>query len=550
MNKNTKTIIIAVAVIAVLAVAAFLIFGQAKTGTLTINSAVTDNGAPVPDTFQVSVKNSAGKSAKEDGSLVESADPVYVNIPKAGSVQIKNLPFDTYAVTVYGEGAAIEGYDLTIDEKFAANVLDKDHKDITATLTYIYKPVYQETAGEIITAFDKLGQIEGTMDAELGLSLEADALTEIMTMTGGSAGGMEQILKPIASVISNLKIRALTDKEGIQLNLKLKDTDLAAVGVKAAEDGKLAIVSDLLPGYVLKADLPKAGVPNVGAIKLTAEEQKAIFEAIKAKADKFEEDIKAKAGEAEKGSWFFDDATFTEKKPINITTKEATIMTLNFLKDLFTDPSMKKITDAMGEKFDVSKIDSAIADVEKKEDKDFPVLTWNNYTNSSKNEYHEVSLTKEAKKVDFAASLIGKTLKVHANIDANGKAAIEGVVDAESLDANVTADITTDKLAAKIVADLIGQKDGSFDGNFTVSMNDKKVLGFSLTAKGTSEKMSVSFDETDKKVVALEEMGSSEDGKALSNALTVSLPGILQKAMQAMPDEVNTLTMLFGGGLQ
>ena len=409
-----------------------------------------------------------------------------------------------------------------------------------------------ETATDILAEFESIGQIQGTADTEVSLSLDADAIGEIAAMAGGNTNGMEQVLKPIASIISNLNARIPADSaQGLtQVDLKLKDTSLATFSGKTQEDGTVDLVTDLLDKYILKVDLAKLGAPETGSIKLTGEEQKAVIEAVKARTARFEEDIKAKMGEAENGTWEFDGAAFTEKKPVNTTTKEVTGMILNLVRDLYSDPAMKKVTDAMGDKFDIAKLDEAIAENEKKEDKDFPALTWVKYANAAGNEYNDISLAQDNKTVTAAFSLIGKKIAVHAVIDANGKGTVEGLIDAEALTANITADINASNIAAQVAINVACQKDGSYTAAVGLSMNDKQILGVNISAKASSETLDVSFDETDRKVVPVEALtdGSSAEGKELANSLTLALPAILQKAMQAMPDEVNALMVLFSGG--
>ena len=144
----------------------------------------------------------------------------------------------------------------------------------------------------------------------------------------------------------------------------------------------------------------------------------------------------------------------------------------------------------------------------------------------------------------------GKKLAVHADIDSNGKGKIEGLVDAEKLTVSLTADIDANGTAMNIAFELAAQEDGSCNGTMALSMSGKQLLGMTFTGKPTDEKLTVSFDEEGKKVVPIEALSdsSSAEGQQLMSALTMSLPGVLQKAMQAMPDEVSALMVLFGGG--
>ncbi len=400
-------------------------------------------------------------------------------------------------------------------------------------------------------------EAQGTYELDLSLTVDADAIGQVAAMTGGNTNGMDQIFKPITAIISNLKLRTLLDPQKLaQVDLILKDTVLATIGGKLNEDNTATIVSDLLPNYAIKADLSKLNTASVPPIKLDEEEQKAVAEALTAKVDKYKEDLRAKMGDVENGSWEFDGATFTEKRPVNITIKEFTIMSLNLIKDIFTDPAMKKITDAASEKFDISKIDEAIADLEKKDDAEFPALTWYNYTNAEGNKYNEIAMEKAAEptseKVNIAYSVIGRKIAVHADIDANGKGTIEGLIDIDNLTFSVTADVNANNIAAKIVAELVAQKDGSFTGTVSLSMNDSQILGVNLTGKPSTEQLSIVTEGEGIKEVPVEALsdGSSEEGKQLATTLQLALPGILQKAMQTMPDEINTLLSLFSGNAQ
>ena len=85
-----------------------------------------------------------------------------------------------------------------------------------------------------------------------------------------------------------------------------------------------------------------------------------------------------------------------------------------------------------------------------------------------------------------------------------------------------------------------------------MSMNDKQVLGVSLSGKSASETLNIVTDGEGIKVVPVEALsdGSSEEGKQLMSSLQLALPGILQKAMQAMPDEINALVSLFSSNMQ
>ena len=409
-----------------------------------------------------------------------------------------------------------------------------------------------ETAPDIITAFENTGKVSGTLETEVTLSVDESALNEIMAATGGSMNGMEQIIPPIISLINNLKLRVLAAEGEAQMELILKDTGLLTIGTKKADDGTMMMVTDLLPNYILKGDLAKAGASGMASVKLTEEEQKAITEAGKAKMNQVIEDIKAKQGEAETGSWDFDGVTFTEKKPVNITTKEVTVMTLKAVKELFEDPAVKKLTDAMGDQFDTKKLDESIAEAEKKDDSEYPTMTWYLYTNAEGNEYHDIVMEKNGEQITMAFSLIGKKLAVHGNIAANGNGKIEGLVDAENKTISITADIENNGTPANVAFDLAAQDDGSFAGVIAMSMTGKKLLSINISGKATSEQLAVSFDEEGKKVVPLEALsdGSSAEGQELMSALQTALPGILQKAMKAMPEEISTLMMLFTGGMQ
>lgn len=397
---------------------------------------------------------------------------------------------------------------------------------------------------------------EKVYELALSLNVDADAIGQVVTMTGGNPNGMDQIMKPITAIISNLKLRALLDSRKIaQVDMILKDTVLATVGAKVDEDNTATIVTDLLPNYAIKADLSKLNQANVGTIKLDEEEQKAIAAAIAAKVVKYRADLSAKMGDAENGSWEFDGATFSEKRPVNITVKEYSLMSLNLVKDLLADPAMKKITDAVAEKVDISKIDEAIANVEKKDDADFPSLTWYSYTNAEGSQYNELALEKAeptSQKVNCSYSLIGRKFALHADIDANGKGTIEGLIDIDNLTFSVIADVNANNIVAKIVAELVAQKEGSFTGTVSMSMNGNQVLGVSLTGKPSDEQLTIALDGESMKVVPVEALsdGSSEESKQLTTSLQLSLPGILQKAMQAMPEEISTLFALFGGGMQ
>ena len=409
-----------------------------------------------------------------------------------------------------------------------------------------------EPATDILFAYENAGKVSGVLETEVTLSVDENAIIEFAAASSGNTNGMEQIIKPIASIISNLKFRGLTDGKDMQVELILKDTGLATIGCRKADDGTMLMVTDLLPEHIIKADPTKNSASGIAAIKLTEEEQKAISEAGKAKLNQFIESIKAKEGEAETGSWTFDGATFTEKKPVNMTAKEMSVLFLKTVKELIEDPAVKKIADAMGDQADTSKLDKAIADAEAKDDSEYPVMTWYVYTNAEGNEYHDIIMDKNGEKVTMAYSLIGKKLAAHANIAANGNGKIEGLMDAENKTISVTADIESNGTPANVSFELAVQDDGAYTGTAAVVMAGKKLLGMNFTAKASSEKLAVSFDEEGKKVVPLEALsdGSSAEGQELMSALQTALPGILQKAMKAMPEEISTLMMLFTGGMQ
>ena len=406
-----------------------------------------------------------------------------------------------------------------------------------------------ETAPDILSAFENTGKVNGTLETEVTLSVNEDAFTMIAAGSSGNAEQVAQIVKPIVAIINNLKFKVLTDNGNMQLDLLLKDTALASFASKKGEDGTMAIVTDLLPDYIIKADMAKAGVAGTAGVQLTEDEQKAIAEAGKARLNQYLEDIKAKLGEKETGSWVFDGVTFTERQPLNMTAKEVSVMTLKAFKDLVEDPAMKKVTDALGDKFDASKLDEAIANAEQKEDSEYPAMTWYSYTNAEGNECYEVTMEKDSEKTAMIFTVIGKKVAMHADIDAKNKGKIEGLVDAENLTVSINADVDANGTPANIAFELAAHEDGSFTGTIALSMNGMKMFALDMNAKASSEQITASFDEEGKKVVPLEALSdnSSAESKEVMNALMTTLPGLLQKAMKVMPDEVNVLITLLSG---
>lgn len=411
----------------------------------------------------------------------------------------------------------------------------------------------QETVTGIMAAFEDVGRIQGNAAADVQLTVNADAIAGVSALTGGSSSmaGMTEIMEPVTAILSNVSFHALTEAENgiVEIALKLKDTDMASVGVKLGEK-EAQIVSDLIPGYIITADPAQAGVNATGILSLTEEEKKAFSDAAEAKFKAFEETVRGKLGEAEKGSWTFEEIEFTEKQPLEMTAKEIAALCLQTVKDLLEDPASAKVAEAFGSQLNAAKIDEAMAELEKRDEKDIPEMTYFLYSNKKGNEYHDIAMASEKSKVNAGVLIIDKKLSVKAEIfPETGHGVINASMDAETLTSNVTADVdTADGKVMRVAFDMKGEKDGAYAGTMAMSMEGNDILTLNLTGKPTDEKPVLSYETEGKKVVSTEALNDgSEEGRELASQLTIALPSILTKANEVMPDEVGKLMTLFGG---
>ena len=175
-----------------------------------------------------------------------------------------------------------------------------------------------------------------------------------------------ELVHYVRDLINNLTFGVIFDDQAAYIEAALNSKVIATVQAAPTEDGGYIAISDLFPSYAISVSpelIQAISSFDVEALKAQAE---AVANAVLPHVQEYITAVLDKHGEAEVGEYAIDDQTFTVKVPINITSKEFALLTVNMVKAIVAEPALADMI-AMIPDFDAAKIDELAAEIEKQE---------------------------------------------------------------------------------------------------------------------------------------------------------------------------------------
>ncbi len=379
-----------------------------------------------------------------------------------------------------------------------------------------------------------------------GLTFEARITVnpETVLQLAGAFGateveGMEEVIGKAINILNNASVRAAVDGTAAQGELLLKDQSLAMIAGKFSEDG-VVVVSDVLPSYVLtlSGNTIKEMMGKVTEA-MNGLQSGELAEAIAKYITPLTDGLEEKIGEPETVSYTFEGTEFTVKMPINLTAKEIMDKMTEAMKGLLSEKSVKDIF----AKFDIGEkeIEDIIADMQEVPEDQLPEMAMAVYTNEAGDMLGELAMTQDGQEMLMQGGSIGGKIAVRAtapqmtmSLDADpaaGVVNVKTVVDAEGM-----------KIASD---DSVMVADNMLTGTSTLSVNDAQLLtvDYTMIPEGT---VTADFSMEGKTELKMESLMQDGDKamETLQQAVMPGLMGLLTKAMQIMPDEINEIMQM------
>ena len=404
-------------------------------------------------------------------------------------------------------------------------------------------------------------QLRGT--ADLALNINPDFLTMLLAGQLGGSGSAEQlttVLGAVGKLINNLSLRFSLDGTIMKAEALLKDASLADISVGAA-DGNATVTTSLIPDKMLSVSMEeiqqKLGGAGVEAAASSESRQK-LLESLPAALTgviphltTLFATVTSRLGEAETGAWTLEETEFQVRQPLNMTFKELAAEVMKTVKSIQDEESVQQLIQALGNTVPIPavNVDEALENFAAKSDDEMPKLETYFYSNQSQNFMLDANATQD-----------DQALTLRFGSAANGFVLVGGIpnqldVSVRGKDAGLTANVKITQGQQIIEIEFVEEKDGEsgFTSMLTAKMGGMEIVSLLLSAK-QDPSLDLSMDTEGKTALSFSDLtnpGSEAGSKAaaeLQTAGQTALIQILMKVQQAMPDEYEALTQLFGMG--
>lgn len=418
------------------------------------------------------------------------------------------------------------------------------------------------------------------VNANVTVQVNGDSLSTLLMMTGtemdeNSTAAMSSLL----AMLNALSVNVAATEEGMQAELRLKDTAVGTVNLGSDEKGNLVMVSDLFPTYAITmapetlnqllsldtADQP--ALANMDDVAAALQQQIAAVT----------EGMQEKTGQPVPGEYTIEGTAFNVMVPMELTMGDVMQMGVSVAKGMLANESVLAFLgelDMPMDEFSPEALDEALADMS--EEEAAAPVSMNLYYqmdaegNATDNRYITYETTIDGENVSVAFGYVDGKVYVHALMsedvyeteDALRQAAQMGTADTGTIDmvagtdadGNValTFEMLVEGVYMAVKAD--GQPtDAGFRGKAEFYLLDAEnallTIHVELT-QGVGE-LTNTVSAEGKTVLALEEL-MAMDEDALDAALeglgedveNFGLFTLLGNAANAMPDEMNALMAL------
>ena len=382
--------------------------------------------------------------------------------------------------------------------------------------------------------------------AEIGVDLEGDPAA--LAIGGQSADSSAAIM----DLIGSIAIRFAATADVGQLQIKLKDEPFAALTVQRQEDG-WAAVSDLFPTTLLtvKNDTlasytAQSSPVTVNGSPAASMDFAAVIEAAKGPFEQLLEQLRAKLGEPETGSFTVGGVEYTQKAVYGLTTKEALEMVMATVKTILSNETISGIISTFVPDFSADSVDQAMADIMAADEADQPVLSAAEYRNGADVSAQEIILAKDGQSIEFLWAENGKIIT--ALLSALDQ--LEGSMIYDKEDRNMKLDLVlaspTGVMQVMCEVD-IDDDDIDVDLDLTMPSGDTSLtIGLDIDIDWEAPVFTAAEGLTE---VALESVLNDPEGaETFNNQITQAMMALLLKVASSYPDIMMMMVPSSGQG--
>ena len=405
----------------------------------------------------------------------------------------------------------------------------------------------------LITAFvmmlTGLGVVTSTQEApvveEMAVTLDAEAvgaLIDAVVPADAHVFFLEETeqIKAAAELAANLlngaKARVITDRGYAEASLTLNDTLLAFAAGRSDETG-LAVATSLLPDTAvtvspetaqqlilqfLQQMAQQSSEGNPLAILQSVDSAK-LLAAAEEVYDQAEEELSAKIGKSETGSFTVDGLTFKKKTTVDLTEQDAKLIALKAVKSLAENEAVKPLLSRIpyGGML-MGKLDQAIEETGKETPRKLDIVL---YENTDKNDsyLHIADAAEEGTEYDGPCIGLGQ---------AGGQFVV--YADSGKREPKIHAELTAGENLLTLKADIAVSEgktlsltmEGDLEHSQAVLAFDGREMARIAEAKATAEKVERRTDGT-KNVIRLEELMAEDNSQALQTLKGRLLSGVM-----------------------
>lgn len=381
--------------------------------------------------------------------------------------------------------------------------------------------------------------------AEIGVDLEGDPAA--LAIGGQSADSSAAIM----DLISSIGIRFAATADVGQLQIELKDEPFAALTVQRQADG-WAAVSDLFPGVLLtvKNDTLASFAAQSSPVTVNGSPASidfaAIFEAAKGPFEQLLEQLRAKLGEPETGSFTVGGVEYTQKAVYGLTTKEALEMVMATVKTILSNETISGVIPTFVPDFSADSVDQAMADIMAADEADQPVLSAAEYRNGADVSAQEIILAKDGQSIEFLWAENGKIIT--ALLSALDQ--LEGSMIYDKEDRNLKLDLALASPSGvmQVMCEVdIDDDDIGVDLDLTMPSGDTSItIGLDIDIDWEAPVFTAAEGLTE---VTLESVLEDPEGaEAFNNQITQAMMALLLKVASSYPDIMMMMVPSSGQG--
>ena len=365
--------------------------------------------------------------------------------------------------------------------------------------------------------------------AELSVSVDGD-LSAI-----GVPAQSEAVTGALTKLLDAVSIRLASSGDTAQMSVMLNGNPFTSLSVQKREGG-WAAVSDLFPATMLTvkdetlalaAGNPDSSLSNmdfasVGAVAVLA------FAKVTAA---FQE----KLGEPETGSFTVGGVEFTQKTPVNCTTKEAAEIVLTAVKDILSNQNVAAVLSASGQDFNPEKVGELLESLQNQDEAELPVLSAAIYAGDEGNSAFDLLLEKDGQAMSLCSVTTGQVTNVTVSVPDQLSASI--VADEENKQYDLNAVFTMPQGAVNLNGSLKTQDDVSdLKISVTVPSAGETPVSVSIGARISAEAPVFEAAEGLKESAAEDIMGDEEASSAFNLEVSQAMMTLMAKLMKEAPE--------------